>query len=111
MALACLRATEPVAPLRLRGICKFGAQGGGDGGLDKKLDLAAESPDFLDDARRNVGEFFAGHEKDSFEMGLEFAVHEGKLKFKLEVGDRTQTADEGDGFLLARKIHQQTVKR
>ena len=30
MALACLRATEPVAPLRLRGICKFGAQGGGD---------------------------------------------------------------------------------
>lgn len=89
---------------------EFGAEGGGDGGLDEEVDLAAEASNFFDEARGDVGQLFAGHEEDGFEVGLEFAIHEGELKLELEVGDGAETANEGDGFLFAGEVDEETVE-
>lgn len=89
---------------------EFGAEGGGDGGLDEEVDLTAEATDFFDDARGDVGQFFARGEEDGFEVGLEFAIHEGELELEFEVGDGAQTADNGDGFLFAGKVDEEALE-
>lgn len=72
--------------------------------------MATEASDFFDEARGDVGQFFAGHEEDGFEVGLEFAIHESELEFELEVGDGAEAADEGDGFLFAGEVDEEAVE-
>src|SRR5918999_4594325 len=58
---------------------------------DELLDIAAESGDFLDAARRHEADLRARHHVDRLDLGCECAVQLVHLEFPFEVRDHAKT--------------------
>src|SRR5216110_1936456 len=74
-------------------------------------DIAPELGDFFNNTRAEIGVFLLRHEEDSFNFGVELPVHQRHLKFKLEIGNGTQSAHDGVRILRGGEFHQQSFHR
>ena len=59
-------------------------------------DVAAETADFLDEARRDELVLVGRHQEQGFHPAVEACVHGRHLEFVFEVGNRPQAADDDE---------------
>ena len=73
-------------------------------------DVSAEFGDLFDQGRTGVAVGFLGHHENRFHLGIKVAVHQRHVEFEFKIRKRPQAADDRLGLLLARKLHEQTIK-
>jgi len=92
------------------GRLKRRAECGGDVGWDEMRDVAAEFCDLFDEAGAGVAELLVWHDEEGFHLRFQMAVHQSHVEFELEVGQRSQAADDGVGLLLHAKFDEQAAE-
>src|SRR6056297_903767 len=83
---------------------------GVDAGVDEFRDVAVESGDFLDQARRDEAVFLGRRQEHRFRLLHEVAIHRCQLELVFEVRDRAQTAQNDAGPLLLDEARQEIVE-
>ena len=71
---------------------------------------ASQHGDFLDKVGTEKGEAQAGHHKKGFDIGIQFAVHQGHLEFVFEIGYGPEPPDDHIGILVLGEIDQQSLE-
>lgn len=74
------------------------------------MDVSAQSRDFANETGGEIRVFFIRHEKNGFKTGVLAAIHEGHLKFVLEIRDRAQSADDCRCFPFRNEIREEAGK-
>src|SRR5260221_3311239 len=73
-------------------------------------DIAAERCDLAHQRRRDEHVLLGGREEHGLEVGIEAAIHAGKLELVLEVRHRAQAAQHHARAVLADEIDQQAAE-
>src|SRR5258708_3003267 len=76
---------------------KPGDEGGLDVDGDEGADTAAETGNFLNNARTKERVGIFGHHENGFDSFVELTIHQSELKFKFKVGNSAQAANDGLG--------------
>src|SRR5437588_12406353 len=92
----------------------FAAQPGGERCLDvrghKIMNVSPQTRDFLNDPRAEEGVRVLGHHKNRLNAFIQLTIHQGELKFKLEVRNGAQATNYRLGAAAAGVLDQQTIE-
>ena len=72
--------------------------------------ISPQHADLLYEGGRHKLPFFGRHHEDGFNIGVQFGVHAGHLKFIFKVGCGAQTAKNAGGLRVPCKVHEQCVE-
>src|SRR6185312_13222326 len=74
-------------------------------------DVAAKAEDFLHEPRADEGELLSGEKKNSFESGLQAAIHERHLQLVFVIGNSADAAEDYASVLAERVVREESFKR